>query len=238
MRHAALACLLIALPPNALADEPANPSVTEQTDVEGTVPADITGKWFLVTQIKLPGGNVTPAGRLFDIRRGPEHLELILRRTELPASVSAKLRDTPAGTYVWVPADGDLREIGEQWDKLVPVAADYASVESKLIGADAFPREFQVDQTTKGSSFAITIRERFSGQQPLQSTYSVLGVREHRDGHLVGAFVMTSLAAAPFPIPITVRGDFQAYRVGTVPEPASAPLWRRFLDSFSGCGRS
>jgi hypothetical protein len=239
MRHAALVLLLV-LPTLAPAEEPATPAtlapVAEKTDVEGTVPADITGRWFVVTQIKLPTGAVTPAGRLLEIARGAGHLELHVRRAELPASVSAKLKETPPGAFVWVPADGDLREVAERWDELPAVPADYTSVESKLIGADAFPREFQVDQTTKGASFAISIREAFTGSQRVQSVYTVLGVREHREGRFSGTFIMTTIAVAPFPIPITLKGDFQAYRVAAAPEPPS--MWRRFLDTFSGCGRT
>ena len=45
---------------------------------------------------------------------------------------------------------------------------------------------------------------------------------------------MSSIAVAPFPIPITLKGDFQAYRVAAAPAPS---WWQRFLDVFSGCRR-
>jgi hypothetical protein len=238
MRYALLAALVVLLPTLVAADEPggtaAPATLTEKTDVEGTVPRDILGRWLVVTQIKLPSGLITPTARMIEIRRGREHPEVFLRRGELPEPVSTKTRQAAAASQPWTPADGDLHAVAEQWDTPVPLAANYGSIESKLIGADAYPREFQVDETTKGSSFAITIREAFTGQT-LQSTYSVFAVRQQREARLDGTFVMSSIAVAPFPIPITLKGDFQAYRVAAPPAP---PWWQRLLDVFSGCRRS
>ena len=239
MRYALLAALvLLSLPAPVSADEPGKTAAlatpTEKTDIEGTVPRDILGRWLVVTQIKLPSGAITPTARMIEIRRGREHPEVFLPRGELPESLSTKTRQAAAASQPWTPADGDLHAVAEQWDTLVPVAADYRSIESKLVGADAYSHEFQVDETTKGSSFAITIREAFSGAQPLQSTYSVFAVRQQRDARLEGTFVMSSIAVAPFPIPITLKGDFQAYRVAAAPAPS---WWQRFLDVFSGCRR-
>ena len=240
MRYAPLvaALLCLSVPAGVSADEPgkaAPAGPTEKTEVEGTVPRDILGRWLVVTQIKLPSGTITPTGRLIEIRRGRGHPEVFLRRGELPDALSQKLRQAAAASQPWIPADGDLHDVAEEWDGLAPTVADYSSIDSKLVGADAYSREFQADETTKGSNFAITIREAFSGAQPLQSTYSVFAVRQQRDARLDGTFVMSSIAVAPFPIPITLKGDFQAYRVAA---PPPLPWWQRVLDVFSGCRRS
>ena len=245
MRYAVLAALLLLpLPADVSADEPGGTAAPatppEKTDVEGTVPGDILGRWLMVTQIKLPSGLITPTARMIEIRQGPEHPEVFLRRAELPDSVSQKVRQAAAANQPWTPADGDLHEVAEQWDTLPSVVADYRSIESKLVGADAYSPEFQEDETTKGSSFAITVREAFSGAQPLQSTYSLFAVRERGDSRLDGTFAMSSIAIAPFPIPITLRGDFQGYRVADPAPPPPPPVrswWQRVLDVFSGCRR-
>jgi len=236
MRYALVtALLLLPLPAHVSADEPgktaAPATLTEKTEVEGTVPRDILGRWLVVTQIKLPSGAITPSARMLELRRGREHPEVFLRRAELPDALSKKMREAATASQAWTPADGDLHEVAEQWDTLPSVVADYSSIESKLIGADAYSREFQVDETTKGSSFAITVREAFSGAQPLRSTYSVFAVRQQRDSRLDGTFVISSIAVAPFPIPVTLKGDFQAYRVAAPPAPS---WWQRLLDVFSG----
>ena len=193
-------------------------------------------------QIELENGPVIPSARLFEIRRGAQHPQVSVRRTELPQAISAKLRDSGSASQRWSPLDEDLKLVAAEWDTLPEVTMDYVSVDSKIIAADKFPREFTVDKTTKGSDFAITIREGFGGSQRLTSTYTVLGVREHSAGRLVGTFVQSSIGAAPFPVPVAVRGQFQAYRVapaaGSDPAPATAERsgWRRVLDVFSGCG--
>src|SRR5438093_12366346 len=97
MRYALLAALvLLPLPTLVAADEPgktaAPATLTEKTDVEGTVPRDILGRWLVVTQIKLPSGLITPTARMIEIRPGREHPEVFLRRGELPEPVSTKTR--------------------------------------------------------------------------------------------------------------------------------------------------
>src|SRR5439155_840964 len=58
---------------------------------------------------------------------------------------------------------------------------------------------------------------------------------EIRPSGATGSFVVTSIAAAPLPIPITLKGDFQTHRVGAPPPPPS--MLQRMLDFFSGCRR-
>jgi len=77
------------------------------------------------------------------------------------------------------------------------------------------------------------IKETFSGTQPVKSTISVYGVRERTEQGLAGTFVTSSLAMAPFPIPITLKGDFQAYRIDATPRAGLG----RLLDLFAGCRR-
>src|SRR5438067_1826431 len=81
--------------------------------------------------------------------------------------------------------------------------ADYAKIEHKLYGADAFTGELQADDETKDSKFALLTKETFSGAQPVKSTISVYGFRESGPSGATGSFVVTSIAAAPLPIPIT-----------------------------------
>ena len=69
----------------------------------------------------------------------------------------------------------------------------------------------------------------------MKSTISVYGFRESGPSGATGSFVVTSIAAAPLPIPITLKGDFQTHRVGAPPPPPS--MLQRMLDFFSGCRR-
>ena len=86
VRRAAGAVVLLAL---LLPDASGQP--TEGTAVEGDVPADLVGRWLVVEQNRLQGGMVRPFARLWEIRQGPENLELVLRRVRLPEALSTKL---------------------------------------------------------------------------------------------------------------------------------------------------
>src|SRR5439155_446779 len=54
------------------------------------------------------------------------------------------------------------------------------------------------------------------------------------DGDYTGNYDGVSLAAAPFPIPITFKGTFRLYRLTGEPKPRG--LLARLLDALAGCG--
>jgi len=74
----------------------------------------------------------------------------------------------------------------------------------------------------------------YSGGQAVRTTYSVFGVRNYTPTVFGGTAIIATLAVAPFPMPITLKGDFQAYRLGEV---APRSVFQRLSDLFSGCGR-
>jgi hypothetical protein len=87
---------------------------------------------------------------------------------------------------------------------------------------------------TKGSEYALVFNEVFA-RQAVTRTYTVYAVRNREPERLSGTFITSSTAVAPFPIPITLKGSFEAYRVGG--EPVAEEGWlQKFLGMFSGCG--
>jgi hypothetical protein len=46
---------------------------------------------------------------------------------------------------------------------------------------------------------------------------------------------MATVAAAPFPIPISYKGTFRLYRIDAPPAPRG--FLSRLFDGFAGCGR-
>lgn len=210
--------------------------VPQSTEAKGTFPQDIGGRYFVLSHVRLPSGFVTSVGRLLEIRRGPEHLEVVLERSLLPEDLNTKLQQASSAGKPWEASPEDLKMVAESWDKLAPSQGEYESIENKILGADAYPKEFNIDQTSKDSKFAIVIREGYAGTQALTSTYSVFAVRDRKPEQLIGTFVMSSIAAAPLPIPITLKGDFIAYRVGGGDEGGTS-LLARIFGIFSGCGR-
>ena len=89
--------------------------------------------------------------------------------------------------------------------------------------------------------FLLAARPSFAtcGDQPgdaqaVRMTYSVFGVRDRTPTVLSGTAVISTLAVGPFPLPITLKGDFQAFRLGETP---ARSVLQRLSDLFSGCGR-
>ena len=220
-------------PPATTPPSTAPTEVPITTDVQGKVPPDIVGRWLAVCQVKLQTGAARPITRLFEIREGREHLEIALGG-DIPTPVNQRLTATMNAGQPWTPTPDDLREVNEKWRPARIDSRNYAKVENRLLGSDAFPPEFTEDETTKGSQFAIAIKEIFSGGQAVRTTYSVFGVRNYTPTVFGGTAIIATLAVAPFPMPITLKGDFQAYRLGEV---APRSVFQRLSDLFSGCGR-
>ena len=175
---------------------------------------------------------VRPVARTWEIRQGAGRVELILGRRPLPGRVTEEIDAAGAHGAHWTPDAQALREIAEEKDGAPGGdAPDYRGIETKLVGADAYPPELREDEVTKGSELAISVVENFSGTQGVIRSYTIYGVRVREATTLAGGFVNTLLAAAPTPLPITLKGDFTAYRLGD-----SRPhSWLERL--FSGCQR-
>src|SRR5437773_11906088 len=81
----------------------------ETTEVQGTPPQDIVGRWVAASQARLPGASgVRPLVRMWEIRQGPDHLEVTLRRANGPGGVNDKVIDAPAAKKPWTSTGDDL----------------------------------------------------------------------------------------------------------------------------------
>jgi hypothetical protein len=72
---------------------------------------------------------------------------------------------------------------------------------------------------------------------PTVQTINVFGAMEPRDSGHYGTYVTATIAAAPFPIPITFKGHFQSYRLGAGAGAARRGFLARLFDFLTGCGR-
>jgi len=205
--------------------------VTQKTEVKGNVPADLVGRWLVVGLVKLPDGKIRPVARAWEIRPGPEHLELILSLRALPGSVNQKVVAAGDAGTAWSPDAEDLRLVASDWEGAPTLGADMTGIENRITASEEYTPEFRADAVTRDTKLAIILQENFTGRSGALRSISVYGVREETPTTFGGTFVTTTLAAAPIPIPITLTGDFTAYRVG-------APATGSWLDRlFAGCHR-
>jgi len=207
--------------------------VQETTEVTGTVPTDLPGRWLFVGSIKMPSGQERPVPRLFEIRKGPEHIELYVDLHPMPDTVNKKVDvATQAGTQ-WKPDAEDLKAIAAAWDTLPKIEVNFAKIEHKFIGSDAYAPEFKDDETTKDAKYAITVHELFAARTGATRSYTVFGVQDQTPDTLSGKYLTSTIAAAPMPIPIVLKGNFVAYRVGAAGAGAPKGSWLDRL--FAGC---
>ena len=206
-----------------------------KTEVEGAIPEDLPGRWLFVADVRLPDGRPKPVARTAEITRTADGLDLRLPYETLPTAINQKVEEASQKTVEWQPSPEDLKLLAAEWGKGQEVAMDVRAVETRIIAGDKFPPEFTADEATKDSKFAISVTETYSGRQGAIKSFTSYGVREYGPQSFGGGFVTTTLAAAPLPVPITLKGDFKAYRLGSAPQPSSSS-WLQNL--FSGCGRS
>lgn len=239
----ALLLLIVVGPFGAAQEGPSEeglPEVTpetspESTETTGTIPAEILGRWFVVFDLNLPTGQRKSFARMFEIRPGEEHLEVLVGRRALPSKMNDAINAAGAAGRTWTPEPSDLRMIAARWDVLEPGRVGHTDISNKLIGADAFTAELKGSESTRDSRVVVSLLESFGGGSGITRTYTLLGVREIATDVLKGTFVSSSIAATPVPLPISVQGNFVAHRVGEAVA-APRPWWRRFFDLFAGCG--
>jgi hypothetical protein len=220
-------------PAQKAAPSGANTEVKQTTEVGGKIPAEFLGRWVAFAHVKLPSGLLRHFARLWEIREGDEHYELLLQRGNVPQEISRKLDDATAAGEPWEASPEDIKLISERWDQLMTNSGAAGKIENKLLAAGSYPPEFERDVVTKGSEYAIVFNEVFGGgNQSISRTYSIFAVRKREPDRMTGTFITSSMAMAPFPIPITLKGDFEAYRVG---KPTPPSFIQRVLRVFSGC---
>jgi hypothetical protein len=208
--------------------------VLQTTEVGGKIPPEFLGRWAAFAHVKLPSGVMVHFAGLWEVREGPEHYELVLRSAALPAEVHKKMQAATQSGEAWQASPEDVRQVSEQWDDLLPVKSQHTKIESKLLAAEAYPPEFERDAVTKGSEFALVFNELFTAKAGVPRTYSIYAVRNREPERFTGTFVNSSMAMGLVPVPITLKGEFEAHRVGG--PPISRSWFQRLLDVFSGCG--
>jgi hypothetical protein len=222
---------------HAVAQEPpadAPPPPIEQTStVGGEIPREVAGRWVAFATVNLPSGLKRHFGQMWEVTK--DH-ELRLLFGGLPEGVERRMGEASEKGTDWEATPEDVHEVAAGWDvaSKEPPGPNYAKVENQLLASSAYPPEFERDAITKGSEYAFVFNELFA-RQAVTRTYTIYAVRNREPERLTGRFITSSTAAAPFPIPITLKGEFAAYRVGG--EPIEEEGWlQRFLAVFSGCG--
>jgi len=218
---------------------------TESTTIDGRLPVDVRGVWFVVAQPRVGDGKFKTLPQLIAVSQGSSGLTLHLMDVRLPKEMVQGVRAANDKLERWTPSDKDVALLRQQWSKLPPatdkdvMAGDlaYSQVRFSLASperyADAFPKQDDaLRDVLADSGFTLEVDESYRslpippgknvGQLMLRKT--IYGVRSASDTVLEGKLVTGLLAATPFtPIPYNFGGSFTMYRLASSSATKSAP---------------
>jgi hypothetical protein len=212
----------------------------QRTVVHGTPPADLAGRWLVVGWVELPrqqGARTTVA--FWEITGAGEQTAIKVRFFPLPEAQQKAIDAANTATQQWRPSATDLAQVAATWDAAKETDPHLATIENEIWMHDAFDDDFRREPKTKDAIWAVRQKEDFRpSAAPAVRQINVYGALEAKEGGYAGSYASATLAAAPFPIPITLNGTFQSYRLDTsAPPPSPRGFLARLMDTFSGCGR-
>lgn len=209
------------------------PPTEFQTVVKGTVP-DLTGRWIAVAWLEVPGGGTRTATFILEVESAAGKPRVTMPFAHLPAEQEGAMQRASEASERWEPSPADIAAISNGWSRLPPMERHTAKLDSYLTGRDAFDDTFTADPRTRDAQWVLQQTETFDASAaPAVRQVHVFSVLEARDGGYRGNYTTTLLAAAPFPIPITLQGTFQLIKLA----PEHRGVLTRLGDLFSGCRR-
>jgi hypothetical protein len=228
----------VALLARCVAAVGAPPTINESTQVDGTLPSDLRGVWLLVPVVEFPQGK-HPLARIYEIDGEPTAPQIHLIAKDLPGRFNEELHTAQTEQRGWEPSAADLRELARRWDALVPPADEVHTIRYRVAGPDAYDEALKTDASTAGSRFAIVVTEMYN-PKPNHATQSIFsyGAREIGADLISGSHVQGTVAAAPFPIPLSFNGSFRMYRLAPAERDWRWRAWRvitGLADSLRGC---
>lgn len=208
------------------------PALQQTTTVQGSMP-DLVGRWLALATLKIPGERIRMSHAFWDVTRKDGKLDLMVRFADPPAPILKQMTDAGDANKAWKPTAEDLTQIAAAWDTLPAREAQIAAVETTLSAHDGFDETLRAEPKTKDARWVATLMTTFSAAAaPAIRQVQVYSVTDENPDGWAGTFVSTTIAAAPFPIPITFEGTFQLYRLD-----GRRSWWQHMLDTFTGCGR-
>jgi hypothetical protein len=149
-----------------------------------------------------------------------DQLEIYLMDVNLPASVEQSFKAANDKAVDWVPTEQDLKTMKADWKSLKPSNRDeFSRINWKVTTAAEFDDQLKTDPTLTDAKFAIVSNQEMIPKptQP-KSNILVYGVQNQTADRMSGKHVRAMMAAAPFPIPIELKGRYTMYRIDDLPD--------------------
>jgi len=213
---------------------PAPAAPVQETKVLGT-PPDVAGRWLSLGWIDVPDGRAVSAPFLWDIVLRDGKPVMTHRFVSLPPALKAAVDQANADGKRWEPSPEELAQLSAGWDDLHPEDQHVAQVTNEIVGRDGFDDSMKGEARSKDALWLVRERMDFNASAaPVVRQVIIYSTLAPTGRDYTGNFDMATVAAAPFPIPMSYKGTFRLYRIDA---PAPRGFFSRLFDGLAGCGR-
>ncbi len=182
--------------------------------IEGEVAESLESRWFLVTTLRTVNGAVVNIPYVLTATDA----EFDMRVLALPDEMQKKVDAANLAKETWVPSSDEIKTVAADVKKLVRSLEDtFGSVKYRFVTREHYDDVIKADEMSK-ESFAVLIVSQFPhhknakpGEGRLSRNDHVYYIDRHDTDAIEGRHIQLQLLAAPFPMPITLKGDFKAY---------------------------
>jgi hypothetical protein len=226
-------------PPIAQAPAPSAPAtpgeLTQTTTVHGT-PVDLSGQWLVLFEMTTNGVRRTMPF-LLDIGPKDGRPEVAERFVDLPPEITTVLEQHNKAQTTWEPTAAELGSLAVAWPELAKADRGVLKVTTDVWEPSALAEAQRGGPEMQGAMWVMREAYEFApgGQRPSSEVNVFVGTARAGSGWTGNALV-AQVIAAPFPLPITLRGTFRMYKLDAATAPPRG-LLERILDAFSGCRR-
>lgn len=139
---------------------------------------------------------------------------------DLPKAIQDEIDAKNKAEEIWEPSPKDLALLKSSWKALKPrTKTEYSRIQWKVIEHKYLEGGMLQDEQTKNAKFVISGDAALIGG-PGQANRNIIvyGANKVSDTVLEGGHVRAIMTAAPFPMPIDMKGRFKMYRLTDVPK--------------------
>lgn len=152
-----------------------------------------------------------------------DEVKVQLLDVDLPKSVQETIDKANKAEERWEPSEKDLATLKSSWKTLKPRAkSEYSRIQWKVIENKYLDGGMLTDDNTKNAKFVISGDAALIAT-PGQANRNILiyGADQASDTVIEGGHARAIMTAAPFPIPIDMKGTFKMIRLTDVPKAAA-----------------
>lgn len=142
---------------------------------------------------------------------------------ELPKSIQDAIDKANKEEVIWEPSEKDLATLKSSWKTLKPKAKnEYSRIQWKVLENKYLEGGMLQDEKTKNAKFVISGDATLIAS-PGQANRNIIiyGADKVSETVIEGGHVRAIMTAAPFPIPIDMKGTFKMFRLTDPPKAAS-----------------